>query len=66
MSKFYQTVVLFPYLVSMIIVSYLVYAFLSENTGFLNNTILPALGLEKVCMVFKDKILAVYSGICHI
>ena len=33
MSKFYQTVVLFPYLVSMIIVSYLVYAFLSENTG---------------------------------
>ena len=49
MSKFYQTVVLFPYLVSMIIVSYLVYAFLSENTGFLNNTILPALGLEKYC-----------------
>ena len=55
MSKFYQTVVLFPYLVSMIIVSYLVYAFLSENTGFLNNTILPALGLEKYAWYSKTK-----------
>ena len=43
-SKFYQTVILFPYLVSMIIVSYLAYAFLSEKTGFLNNSILPLCG----------------------
>ena len=55
MPKFYQTVVFFPFLVSMIIVSYLVYAFLSENTGFLNNTILPALGLEKYAWYSKTK-----------
>ena len=36
-SKFYQTVVLFHYLVYMIIVSYLDYVFLREKTGFLNN-----------------------------
>lgn len=47
LSKFSQTVILFPYLVSMIIVSYLSYAFLSENTGFLNNTIFPLFGIEK-------------------
>lgn len=46
MSKFYQTAVLFPYLISMIIVSYLVYAFLSEKTGFINNTILAGLGKD--------------------
>ena len=55
MSKFYQTVILFPYLVSMIIVSYLSYAFLSENTGFLNNTIFPALGLQKYAWYSKTK-----------
>lgn len=41
-SKIYQTIVLFPHLISMIIVSYIVYAFLSEQTGFINKTILAA------------------------
>ena len=55
LSKLYQTVILFPYLVSMIIVSYLTYAFLSENTGFINNTIFRALGLEKYAWYSKTK-----------
>jgi putative aldouronate transport system permease protein len=46
--KFYQTVVLLPYLISMIIVSYLVYAFLSTDTGFLNKSILPLLGINSI------------------
>lgn len=36
-SKFFQTVVLLPYLISIIIVSYIVYAFLSMDTGLLNS-----------------------------
>lgn len=38
-KKFYQTVILMPYLMSMVIVSYLVYAYLSTGTGLLTNII---------------------------
>lgn len=44
MKKFYQSAVLLPYLISMIIISYLVNAFLSSDLGFVNRTLLPALG----------------------
>lgn len=54
-SKFYQTVILFPYLVSMIIVSYLAYAFLSEKTGFLNNSVLPLFGADPVAWYSQTK-----------
>lgn len=37
-KKFYQTAILLPQLISMIIVSYIVYAFLSSEAGFINNT----------------------------
>ncbi len=45
-KKFYQTVLLLPYLLSMVIVSYLVYGFLSPDQGFVNKTILSSLGLQ--------------------
>ncbi|MEG2404280.1 MAG: ABC transporter permease subunit [Oscillospiraceae bacterium] len=48
MKKFYQTVILIPFLISMVVVSYLVYAFLSTDTGFINNSILIPLGLEPI------------------
>ena len=38
--KVYQTMLLLPYLLSMVVVSYLVYGFLSPDLGFINNTIL--------------------------
>ncbi len=44
----YQTILLIPYLISMIIVSYLAFAFLSSSNGFLNNTLLKGLGLSPV------------------
>lgn len=47
-SRVYQTVILLPYLISMVIVGYLVFAMLSADTGFLNKTILPLLGLPEV------------------
>lgn len=47
-KKLYQTVILIPFLISIVIVSYLVYAFLSADTGFINNSILRPLGLEPV------------------
>ena len=38
--KLYQTTMLAPYLMSMVIVSYLAFAFLSSDTGFINKAIL--------------------------
>lgn len=45
--KIYQTVILLPYMISMVIVSYLSYAFLASDTGLLNG-VLTALGFEKI------------------
>ncbi len=46
-KKFYQTVILMPFLMSMVIVAYLAYAYLSPETG-LFNSILNAFGKEDV------------------
>ena len=42
-KQLYQTVILIPYLISMVIVSYLAFAFLSTSNGFINNGILKPL-----------------------
>lgn len=43
-KQLYQTIILIPFLISMVIVSYLAYAFLSTSDGFINNTIVKLLG----------------------
>lgn len=47
-SRLYQSIILLPFLISIILVSYLVYAMLSMDTGFLNKSVLPALGLDPI------------------
>lgn len=37
-KKIYQTFILIPYLISMVVVSYIVFAFLSADSGFINKT----------------------------
>lgn len=37
-KKVYQVFILIPYLISMVVVSYIVYAFLSSDAGFINKT----------------------------
>lgn len=46
-TKFFQTVILLPYLLSWVICAYIGYAFLSKETGLING-LLTSLGLEKV------------------
>lgn len=53
-SKVYQTIILLPYLMSWVVISYLVFAFLSADTGFFNKTLLPAFGLKPVTW-YTDK-----------
>jgi len=55
MQRVYQSVVLLPFLVSMVIVSYLVYALLSTETGLMNNGILPLFGLDEVSWYSEEK-----------
>lgn len=45
-SRFFQSVILLPFLVSWVIISYLVFGFLSADTGFINNTVRSFFGLE--------------------
>ncbi|MEV5030296.1 ABC transporter permease [Paenibacillus sp. LPE1-1-1.1] len=47
-QRFYQSIIILPHLISMVIVSYLVYAMLSSDTGFINNTILPIFGMDNI------------------
>lgn len=53
-SKTYQTLILLPYLMSWVVISYLVFAFLSGENGFLNKSLFPVLGLKPVNW-YQDK-----------
>lgn len=53
--KVYQTVILFPGLLSIIIISYLANAILAGDTGFLNMHILQPLGFETVSFYSEQK-----------
>ena len=44
----FQTLILLPYLVSIIVVAYIVYGFLSPATGYVNTHILSAFGVQAV------------------
>lgn len=45
-SKTYQTILIMPYFLSMIIISYLVLAFLNMENGFVNKSVLPLFGID--------------------
>lgn len=47
MSKYYQTMLFFPYFISWVIVSYFVFAFLNGQTGLINQWV-DALNLDRI------------------
>jgi putative aldouronate transport system permease protein len=52
--RFYQAVIAMPNLISWVIISYLVFAFLGAETGYVNNTILPLLGSDDWIMFYLE------------
>ena len=54
-KKAYQSLILLPYMISMVIVSYLVFGFLSTDNGFINNSILKPLGIAPVAWYMEPK-----------
>ncbi|SDZ89531.1 putative aldouronate transport system permease protein [Lachnospiraceae bacterium NK3A20] len=55
LKKVYQSLILLPYMISMVIVSYLVFGFLSTDNGFINNTIMKALGREPISWYMEQR-----------
>ena len=53
-KKIYQTVILIPYLISMVVVSYIVFGFLSQENGFLNKLIV-SMGGEPISWYTTSK-----------
>lgn len=47
-KNIFQTCILIPYLVSIVVIAYVVNAFLNGSNGFVNNTILPIFGVKPV------------------
>ena len=55
-AKFYQSALLLPYLLSWVAISYMVFAFLNSDSGFINNTVLKTLGMDPVSWYTKSNI----------
>ncbi|WP_138750870.1 ABC transporter permease [Paenibacillus sinopodophylli] len=55
LSRFYQSVIVLPHLISFVVVGYLAYAAFSMETGFMNKTILPLLGIEEISWYTEPK-----------
>ncbi len=54
-KKFYQSAILLPHLLSTVIIAYLVYGFLCVDTGFINSSVLSALGKEPIMWYTETK-----------
>lgn len=48
MKKLYQSTILLPFLMSMVVLSYIVYAMLSSENGLINNSILSGLHIDPI------------------
>lgn len=55
LSKFYQSAMFLPYFLSWVVFSYLVYAYLSPDKGFLNKTVFKFLGINPVSWYGEPK-----------
>lgn len=55
-AKTHQTIMFLPYFLSYIVISYLVFGFMSDEHGYLNGTLLPALGLEPIRWYFTQEV----------
>ncbi|NEW04674.1 sugar ABC transporter permease [Paenibacillus sp. SYP-B3998] len=66
LSRFYQSVILLPYLISMVIVSYLVYSMLSVESGLMNKAILPLFGIDSISWYSEAKYWPYILTLVHI
>lgn len=53
LTRFHQSIIFLPYILSWVVVSYLVYGLLHDKNGFVNTTLLPFFGVDPVQWYFK-------------
>jgi len=56
MAKLHQSIMFLPYILSYVVISYLVYGFISPEHGYLNKTLFPLLGIEEINWYFEQKV----------
>ncbi|CAH1208307.1 putative multiple-sugar transport system permease YteP [Paenibacillus auburnensis] len=66
LSRFYQSVIVLPHLISFVVVGYLAYAGLSLETGFMNKTVLPLLGIDPISWYTEPKYWPFILTIIHL
>ncbi|SFF20430.1 putative aldouronate transport system permease protein [Paenibacillus algorifonticola] len=54
-SRFYQSAILLPYLISMVVVGYLGLSLLNVESGFINKQLLPLLGMDPIAWYTEAK-----------
>lgn len=54
-SKFYQNALILPSVISMVVISYIVFSFLNSDSGLMNKTILQAFGLPEISWYSESK-----------
>lgn len=54
-SRFYQSLILLPHLISMVIVGYLALSFLDVQSGLINRNVLPLLGIQDIAWYSETK-----------
>lgn len=55
LKNLHKTIILIPHLISTVIIGYIVFAFLSESNGFVNNTLLPLFGAKPISWYTESK-----------
>ncbi|SDW43688.1 sugar ABC transporter permease [Paenibacillus sp. CF384] len=55
LAKFFQSAMFLPYFLSAVVISYLVFAMLGEEHGFVNNVLLKSLGLDPISWYAKPE-----------
>jgi len=66
LSRFYQSVIVLPHLISFVVVGYLAYAAFSMDTGFMNKTILPMFGIDPISWYTEPKYWPYILTIVHL
>lgn len=64
--RLYQSLIMLPALISMVLVAYLVYSALSSNSGFINKTVFPMLGIAPVAWYAEPKYWPYILTLVHI
>ena len=55
LKKLYQSSILLPFLMSIVVISYMVFAFLSVDNGMLNKSVLPMMGMKPISWYSEPK-----------